>query len=55
MQGQKKSLISKNENLIIESAHPSPLSAHRGFIGSKPFSRTNDYLIKNNINPINWS
>ena len=51
----KKSLICKNENLIIESAHPSPLSAHRGFIGSKPFSRTNDYLIKNNINPINWS
>ena len=51
----KKSLISENENLIIESAHPSPLSAHRGFIGSKPFSRTNDYLIKNNMNPINWS
>ena len=51
----KKSLISKNENLIIESPHPSPLSAHRGFIGSKPFSRTNDYLIKNNMNPINWS
>ena len=51
----KKNLISKNENLIIESAHPSPLSAHRGFIGSKPFSRTNDYLIKNNMNPINWS
>ena len=50
----KKSLICKNENLIIESAHPSPLSAHRGFIGSKPFSRTNDYLIKNNINPVNW-
>ena len=51
----KKLLISKNENLIIESAHPSPLSAHRGFIGSKPFSRTNDYLIKNNMNPVNWS
>ena len=51
----KKNLISRNENLIIESAHPSPLSAHRGFIGSKPFSRTNDYLIKNNMNPINWS
>tara|TARA_Y100001970_G_scaffold17531_2_gene19726 strand:+ start:2081 stop:2758 length:678 start_codon:yes stop_codon:yes gene_type:complete len=51
----KKNLISKNENLIIESTHPSPLSAHRGFIGSKPFSRTNDYLIKNNMNPINWS
>ena len=51
----KKYLISQNENLIIESAHPSPLSAHRGFIGSKPFSRTNDYLVANNMHPINWS
>jgi len=51
----KKYLISQNENLIIESSHPSPLSAHRGFIGSKPFSRTNKYLVKNNMDPINWS
>ena len=51
----KKYLISQNENLIIESSHPSPLSAHRGFIGSRPFSRTNKYLVKNNMNPINWS
>tara|TARA_S200000501_G_scaffold348022_1_gene362895 strand:+ start:649 stop:1326 length:678 start_codon:yes stop_codon:yes gene_type:complete len=51
----KKNLIDSRNNLIIESAHPSPLSAHRGFIGSKPFSKTNDYLIKNNSNPINWS
>tara|TARA_S200000501_G_scaffold160487_1_gene151362 strand:- start:743 stop:1420 length:678 start_codon:yes stop_codon:yes gene_type:complete len=51
----KKKLIDSGNNLIIESAHPSPLSAHRGFIGSKPFSKTNDYLIKNNSNPINWS
>ena len=51
----KKYLISQNKNLIIESAHPSPLSAHRGFIGSKPFSRTNDYLVSNNMHPINWS
>ena len=51
----KKYLISQNRNLIIESAHPSPLSAHRGFIGSKPFSRTNDYLVANNMHPINWS
>ena len=51
----KKYLISQNKNLIIESAHPSPLSAHRGFIGSKPFSRTNDYLVANNMHPINWS
>ena len=51
----KKYLISQNENLIIESSHPSPLSAHRGSIGSKPFSRTNKYLVKNNMDPINWS
>ena len=51
----KKYLISQNKNLIIESPHPSPLSAHRGFTGSKPFSRTNDYLVKNNMQPINWS
>ena len=51
----KKNLIDSRNNLIIESAHPSPLSAHRGFIGSKPFSKANDYLIKNNSNPINWS
>ena len=51
----KKNLIDSKNNLIIESAHPSPLSAHRGFIGSKPFSKTNNYLIKNHSNPINWS
>ena len=51
----KKNLIDPISNLILESAHPSPLSAHRGFIGSKPFSKTNNYLIKNDSSPINWS
>ena len=50
----KKSLIKNKKHLIIESAHPSPLSAYRGFFGSKPFSKTNEFLIKNNIEPINW-
>lgn len=50
----KKKLITNKKHLIIESAHPSPLSAYRGFFGSKPFSKTNDFLIKNNIKPINW-
>lgn len=50
----KKKLITNPRHLIIESAHPSPLSAYNGFFGSKPFSRTNDFLIKNNIKPINW-
>ena len=50
----KKSLITNKNHLIIESSHPSPLSAYRGFFGSKPFSRANNFLIKNNIEPINW-
>lgn len=45
----------KKDHLIIESAHPSPLSAHRGFFGSKPFSKTNEYLIKNGLEPIKWA
>lgn len=49
----KKKYIS-SRHMIIESVHPSPLSASRGFFGSKPFSRANDFLIKNNIKPINW-
>lgn len=50
----KKKLITNPKHLIIESAHPSPLSAYNGFFGSKPFSKTNDFLIKNNKTPINW-
>ena len=50
----KKKLITNPHHLVIESAHPSPLSAYNGFFGSKPFSKTNNFLIKNNIKPINW-
>lgn len=50
----KKNLITNKKHLIIESAHPSPLSAYRGFFGSRPFSKTNDFLKKNNITPIDW-
>lgn len=50
----KKILITNKKHLIIESAHPSPLSAYNGFFGSKPFSKTNDFLIKNGIKPIDW-
>ena len=50
----KKSLINIQRNLVIESAHPSPFSAEKGFFGSKPFSRTNDYLIDKGKKPINW-
>ncbi len=50
----KKALINNKKHYIIESAHPSPLSAYRGFFGSKPFSKTNEFLVKNNIKPIDW-
>ena len=50
----KKALITNKRHLIIESAHPSPLSAYRGFFGSKPFSRCNAFLEKNNMGKINW-
>ena len=50
----KKELITGKNHLILESVHPSPLSASRGFFGSKPFSKTNEFLKKNNISKINW-
>ena len=51
---QKKILITNPNRLIIESPHPSPLSAYRGFFGSRPFSRTNDWLIEHGETPIDW-
>ena len=50
----KKHFIDENNNLIICSSHPSPLSAYHSFFNSKPFSRTNNYLSKNNIAKIIW-
>ena len=50
----KNQLIDNSKHLVISSTHPSPLSAHRGFFGSKPFSQTNKFLISKNINEINW-
>ena len=47
--------LNNPKQLIIKAPHPSPLSAHRGFFGSKIFSRTNNFLIKNNVDPINWN
>ena len=51
---EKKKLITNPKHLVIESAHPSPFSANYGFFGSKPFSKTNNFLEKNNITKINW-
>lgn len=51
---EKKKYITNPKHLVITSTHPSPFSANNGFFGSKPFSKTNDFLIKNNIKPIDW-
>jgi uracil-DNA glycosylase len=51
---QKKEMIDEGKHCILTSAHPSPFSAHRGFLGSKPFSKTNDFLRKNGIKEIDW-
>ncbi len=50
----KKRLITNSKHLIIETSHPSPFSYNYGFKGSKPFSKTNEYLIKINKKPIKW-
>lgn len=50
----KKRMITNPNHYVIESAHPSPLSAYNGFFGSKPFSKANDYLKKVNKKEINW-
>ncbi len=46
--------IDRSKHLVLESAHPSPFSASRGFFGSKPFSKTNEYLIAHGKEPIEW-
>lgn len=52
---QKKGLvIDEKKHLVIKSAHPSPLSAHRGFFGSRPFSKINHFLEEHGQSPINW-
>ena len=52
---KKKALIDRSRHTILESPHPSPLSAHNGFFGTKPFSRTNDALVAHGQPPIDWS
>ena len=50
----KKSMIHNPKHLVLEAPHPSPLSAYRGFFGSRPFSQANDYLARNGITPVDW-
>jgi uracil-DNA glycosylase len=51
---RKKAFVDTDRHVVIESAHPSPLSAHNGFFGSRPFSRTNDALTAAGRDPVDW-
>lgn len=51
---KKASRVHPDKHHLIVSPHPSPLSSYRGFFGSKPFSKTNDFLKKNKISPVDW-
>lgn len=53
--GHKAELIDQSRHLVLTSAHPSPLSAHRGFLGNNHFKLANDYLVSHNRSPIDWS
>lgn len=52
---KKGESIDRSRHLVLESVHPSPLSASRGFFGNRHFSKCNDYLVKNGIDPVDWS
>jgi uracil-DNA glycosylase len=51
---KKAGFVNHKKNLVLESVHPSPLSSHRGFFGSRPFSKANHYLKEHKIEPIDW-
>lgn len=51
---KKGSIVDRKKHLVLESVHPSPLSSHRGFFGSKPFSKTNHWLQSQGLAPIDW-
>lgn len=50
----KERMLDNPRHLILKAPHPSPLSAYRGFFGSKPFSKTNAFLVQNGLEPIDW-
>lgn len=51
---EKERMLTNPKHLILKAPHPSPLSAHRGFFGSRPFSKTNEFLVKHGLEPIQW-
>lgn len=53
--GRKEELIDTSKHLVLKSAHPSPLSAHRGFLGNNHFTLANDYLVTHSRSPIDWT
>ena len=54
MSAREKMPLISSKNFIVTSAHPSPLSAYRGFFGSKPFSKVNGWLVQNGYPPVHW-
>lgn len=52
---KKAAFVDRQRHLVLESVHPSPLSAHRGFLGSRPFSKINAYLRSKNLSEIDWN
>ncbi|ULQ54091.1 uracil-DNA glycosylase [Flavihumibacter fluvii] len=52
---EKQALIDETKHLVLKAAHPSPFSADKGFFGCRHFSRTNEYLVRQGIDPIDWS
>jgi uracil-DNA glycosylase len=52
---KKAAFVDRNRHLVLTSAHPSPLSAHNGFFGSRPFSRANEFLVAHGEVPIDWN
>ena len=52
---EKQALIDETKHLVLKAAHPSPFSANNGFFGCRHFSKTNDYLMRNGIDPVDWS
>ncbi|HYF30067.1 MAG TPA: uracil-DNA glycosylase [Chitinophagaceae bacterium] len=50
----KQALIDETKHLVLKAAHPSPFSADKGFFGCRHFSKTNEYLVKNGIDPVDW-
>ncbi len=47
--------VDRKRHCVLEAVHPSPLSAHRGFLGCKHFSKANEYLVSKGLAPINWN